>query len=230
MYFVGVDYSINYASYCVSKNFDEFHFGTVINDKSLSNSFKNELVYLSDSFDGINFQFSSRAGSKSTKDESLEYHEEERLKMANFIEISSKLVNRINIITGFDQNVIFGMEGFSYGSEGNAAFDIPCATGIFRRDVAFDILHSNVNKFFVFSPSELKKAIGCKGNDNKIEIVNKFIQDPIIPKAKECGMHSFLSSKDGLQLVFKKNGEVRSPFNDMVDAYLPVVKFFNDLK
>lgn len=232
MYIIGLDFSINYASFCVSKNFQEFTFGTIINDKSLSLKRKSELISISEYIDSFNVIFTSRTeGSK--KESESDYIKNERLKLLNHIEISSKLINEINKITNYSKDVIVGIEGMSYGSQGSAAFDIPHATGILKRDILFDLIGTDINKLFIFAPGELKNSIGAKGNAGKDVIYDAFMENPIIETLKDNDFYNYLQrhkDENYIRHVCKNGIKIESPFSDMIDSYLSVVKIYNILR
>ena len=232
MFIVGIDYSINYASYCIFENFNKFHFGTVINDKSISLKRKSELLYLNEYIENFNILFTNRTDEK-VKTTDYDYIKSERLKLLNHIEISSKFINEINKITNYSSDIIVGMEGMSYGSKGSAAFDIPHATGILKRDIVFDLISSDLNKFFIFTPSELKNAIGAKGNCGKEIIFDTFITNPIIESMYDNEFYKYiLKNKDDkiVRNIGINGTKIESPFNDMLDAYLSVLKIYNSIK
>jgi hypothetical protein len=76
------------------------------------------------------------------------------------------------------------------------------------------------SRLFIFSPSELKNAIGCKGNAKKMEIYNKFLTDPILDSVKQSDLYLALESEDW---ILKKD-QIVSPIMDMIDSFLGVVK------
>ena len=61
----------------------------------------------------------------------------------------------------------------------------------------------------------------------KIDVYNKFKEDPVIEKAKQSDLYKLLNRDEGV--IF--NGKnVKSPYMDMIDSYLPIVKIHNILK
>jgi len=232
MFIIGLDLSINYASYCISKDFEEFWFGSIINDPSLSLKKREELVNLTDFIDNFEVIFTSRACNKNAN-KSKNYTDAERLKLINHVEVSSKLINQINSITKYDTNVIIGLEGMSYGSKGSASFDVPQITGIIRRDILFDILNSDVNRLFIFTPSELKNIIGCKGNAGKEFIFDAFTSNPMIDNIKDDTFYEYIiKNKDEKFIKNITDGgiKIESPFNDIIDSYLSVLKIYSTIK
>jgi hypothetical protein len=232
MFIIGLDLSINYASYCISKDFKEFWFGSIINDPSLSLKKRDELITLTDFIDNFNVVFTNRACNKNAN-KSKNYTDTERLKLINHIEVSSKLINEINSITNYDTNVVVGLEGMSYGSKGSAAFDVPQITGVIRRDILFDILNSDVNRMFIFTPSELKNCIGCKGNAGKEFIFDAFVSNPMIDDIKDDTFYEYIiKNKDDkfIKNITPKGIKIESPFNDIIDSYLSILKIYSIIK
>jgi hypothetical protein len=88
------------------------------------------------------------------------------------------------------------------------------------------VLNNEYGRFFIFSPSELKNAIGCKGNSNKLQILEKFKTDPIINSVKGSDLFKLVNTEDW---VVSKD-KVLSPIIDMVDSYLGIVKIYDLLK
>ena len=80
---------------------------------------------------------------------------------------------------------------------------------------------------FVFSPGELKNAIGCKGNAPKGDIFNKFKDDPLLDAVKESDLHKAVLREDWM---VTNKGDIVSPIMDMIDGYLGVTKFHQILK
>jgi hypothetical protein len=152
------------------------------------------------------------------------YHINERNKLENYIKLSDFIIDEIKKHTSKTDNII-AIEGISFGSSGNSLVDISQATGILKSKLT--TLTDSIQKIFVFSPSELKNAIGCKGNASKIDIYNQFKEDPIIPSAKKSDLYKLINQDNGI--IF--NGKnIKSPYMDMIDSYLPIVKIFNIFK
>ena len=192
---------------------------------------KSELISISEYVDNFNVIFTNRTDDKSK--DNYDYIKSERLKLLNHIEISSKLINEINKITTYSRDIIVGIEGMSYGSKGSAAFDIPHATGILKRDIVFDLINSDLNKLFIFTPGELKNTIGAKGNAGKDIIYDMFMENPIIEHVKENDFYNYLIKHKDEKFIrnIGKNGvTIESPFSDMIDAYLSVLKIYTLLK
>lgn len=230
MHFVGIDLSINYPAFCVSEDFETFEFFGFVNDPRISNSNLQYVLSETAKYDGVTVSHIAydRKGADA-------YHVEERNKLLNFDHIVSQMLIEIRKRVANDR-VILAMEGISYGSKGSALVDICMLTGMFRRAVLKEILNGEASRMFVFSPSELKNAIGIKGNGTKTEVLAQFLDDPGIAGILESGMWKFMydhipHSEDNNLLaseyVYNTNKDkVGSPFNDMIDAYLSVLKIY----
>ena len=94
--------------------------------------------------------------------------------------------------------------------------------GILKHQLVTQILNNSTDRFFIFSPSELKNAINCKGNANKHDILAKFKSDPIIESVKKSDLFTLLHKEDWVI----EGDKILSPIIDMTDAYLGVVKIY----
>lgn len=234
MFIIGLDLSINNSSYTVldlEKN--EIYFGSIVNDVSISKKKIDRLNDLSYMINNFSICFTSTAGSK-TSVHQLDYLNCERMKLINYIEISKSLSKDITKITKKSSNVIIGLEGFSYGSQGMAVFDVPMLTGIIRKDILETIAQFDANRIFVFPPSDLKKEFGCKGNSDKGVIFTEFIKDPKTEVIKNSEFYNFLVRNKNDKLISNVNSSehliIESPFNDIIDSYLSVYKILKNLE
>jgi len=227
MHIVGIDLSINYPAFCVCEDFDNFEFFGFINDPRISNV---KLQYILDEtakYDGVNI--SHIATERKTCGV---YHMDERNKLLNYHRIIGQMI--LEIRKKVSQNLVIAMEGISYGSKGSALVDICMLTGALRLSLLVELLGNNANRMFIFAPSELKNAIGLKGNATKTEVLAQFLEEPGIPAINGCGMQMFMKdhvpNSDAPNLTASEyvynssKDEVGSPFNDMIDAYLSVLK------
>lgn len=223
MFVVGLDLSINYPAICVSENFETFDFVGIINDPKISNVRLNYVNAETPKYDGVYvIDISDDRVTDPT------YHVNERRKLVNFHRITSAIVSEIYKRTA-GANVVIAMEGVSYGSKGSALLDICMLTGMVRRAMMVELLGGNADRLFVFSPSELKNAMGLKGNALKTEVLAEFIDNPGIEAARGCGMHALMTdaiygSPRSTYVYNDNKDEICSPFNDMLDAYLSVLK------
>ena len=225
---IGLDVSIRYSSMCVSHDFKTFEFSSVVNDPRITGP---SLSFLSDArynYGGIGYKVLSAP--RPLKDSA--YHVKEREKTVMFDAVATSLADEALKCVGSETDVIVAMEGISYGSKGAAFVDTVLLTGFVRSKVLTTLLGMNSTRFFVFSPSELKNAIGAKGNADKWVICEAFVADPVIQEVRECGMHRMMTEKraeENPKVYNMTAREIHSPFNDMVDAYLSVLKVYNVL-
>ena len=99
------------------------------------------------------------------------------------------------------------------------------STGMLRREL-LKLINNDINRFFVFSPSELKNSINCKGNAPKLDILNQFKEDPIIEKVKESDLYQIVKNQD----IYDKKNNIISPISDLIDSYLGIIKIYSQLK
>lgn len=216
MTIISIDFSILYPGVCICRDFKDFKWIAVVNTKVRK---KDE-----DHFDWINANYPNikilRTQSKRKKDE--QYHVTERIKLDNYLELINVLIGAIKEEVKDDSEIIVCLEGISFGSSGNSLVDISQSTGILKHQLVTQILNNSTDRFFIFSPSELKNAINCKGNANKQDILAKFKSDPIIESVKKSDLFTLLHKEDWVI----EGDKILSPIIDMTDAYLGVVKLY----
>jgi hypothetical protein len=88
-----------------------------------------------------------------------------------------------------------------------------------------DLLGGNQESLFIFSPGELKNAIGAKGNAGKFDVYQQFVKTPMLAADSEL---TKAINKYEDQIV--KDQNIKSPFMDMIDSYLAVLKIYESLK
>jgi Holliday junction resolvasome RuvABC endonuclease subunit len=216
MNIIGIDFSILYPGVCISNNFRDFKWVAVTNNRLTK---KDNLLV-----DEINNIYKNihitKLGERKKKTE--EYYINERNKLDNYEYLINTLIHEIKKHTTEVTDNIIAIEGISFGSKGNSLVDISQATGILKSKLINQLTDSS-NKIFVFSPSELKNSIGCSGNASKKDIFLKFKTDPIIDKVKNSDLFKLLNDKD----VIFDGKNIKSPYMDMIDSYLPILKIYN---
>lgn len=226
MIFVGVDLSINYPGICISHDFQSFEFAGIINDKSISNVAKNAIDDVTCMYDGVDVTCIAEKSHRSSI-----YHVSEREKLANAIRVSMAVIKRIRKSSN-SEPVAIAMEGASFASKGSSFIDMCILSGVFRHMAAHDLLDYDLKLFYVFAPSELKNAIGAKGNARKDEILAAFMRDPILPGVAKTGFYKMLSdalpggAHENSRVFNAEKSMLCSPFNDMIDAYLCVMQLW----
>lgn len=221
---IGIDFSLNYPAACIANsNFTEFNWVACINDDKIAKKYANLLEDAMVRFPNLKFTFIE---GKQRKNET--YHVTERNKLRNQFDVVNTFVGLIKDKVGIN-SAIYAIEGLSFGAAGNTLLDITHATGILKHTLAvadIDWVPNPTAGSFVFAPSELKKAIGAKGNANKIAIFEAFLNDPKIDALKTSDLYKFIvAHKDD---IF--NGkEIKSPIMDMIDATLSIIHLKNML-
>lgn len=214
MTIVSFDFSILYPGVCICRDFKQFKWIAGVNTKVRKID--------DDHFDHINRHYPSlkivRTQSRRRKDDA--YHITERIKLANYLEVVDLVISEVEREVAQDQEIICCLEGISFGSSGNSLVDISQATGILKQQITTRLLSSQLDRFFIFSPSELKNAIGCKGNANKHDILAKFKSDPLIEAVKQSDLYKLLHHEPWVV----EGDKILSPIIDMVDSYLGVAK------
>ena len=219
MTIVSIDFSILYPGICICKNFKEFKWFSVVNTK-LRKVDKENLEHLVIKYPNLLLDQTS-----TVRKTHPEYHITERTKLVNYQDLIDRIITNILKEVGDDQ-VIVAIEGISFGSKGNSLVDISQSTGILKHSLLTRVLKGDADRLFVFSPSELKNAIGCKGNANKMDIFNKFKEDPLIESVKDSDLHKAISQEKWIV----QGDKIVSPIIDMVDSFLGVVKIYQLLK
>lgn len=219
MTIVSIDFSILAPGVCICKDFKTFKWLAVANSK-LRKKDKANLEDLQLQYPSIKIK---ETESKRYKDKL--YHVTERIKLNNYLEATTLLVDLIKDNIDLNDDIIVSIEGISFGSKGNALVDISQSTGIFKEKLVKEILKGDTDRLFVFSPGELKNAINCKGNANKMDIFNAFTNEPILEETKQSDLYLAATSEDW---IIEKD-KVLSPIMDMIDAYLGILKIHNIL-
>lgn len=215
MTYIGIDFSINYPAVCICKDFKEFKWVACVNSKQT----KKDYAMIEDfsSNPDITIRFIESKQKKTDH-----YYLTERNKLRNQLDVIEALINQVVYVTSGEEQLIIGIEGYSYGSGGNSLIDIVQSTGILKSHIFNRLAKRSVDNIFVFSPGELKNAIGEKGNCGKTEIFNMFISDPKMESVKDSALYKFIIKNKSD--VF--NGKiVKSPISDMIDSFLPILKF-----
>lgn len=219
MVVIGIDFSIQFPAVCISKDFKSFHWISCVNT-NIPKAHKKLLEDVQLEFPSLefiqlppkNFKFDTYSGV-------------ERAKLLNYSLLVDTLINRVNEVVKDEPHRIISIEGIAYGAQGNALLDIAMSTGMLRKKVLHDLLKNKADSVFIFSPGELKNAIGTKGNAGKFDIYQKFKETDGI--GANSSLQAAINKYDELIV---KDQTVKSPFMDMIDAYLAVLKIHESLK
>lgn len=225
MKIIGIDFSILYPGFCISEDFKSFQHFAVTNNRLT----KKDSAY----FDDLDSEYKNvnilQMGERLKKAD--RYHINERQKLKNFDALTDNIITQLSHYVPA-KDAIIAIEGISFGSSGNSLVDICQATGILKSKLLNNLTDS-VDKIFIFSPSELKNAVGAKGNASKTDVFLQFMEDPIIPALKQSDFYKLMTSE--MDMIFnpdknKGKGDVKSPFMDMLDSTLPIIKIHEILK
>jgi hypothetical protein len=203
---IGIDLSLNSTGICVLRG----------NSIDLVSVFKTDNNI--DKIFSRNDHFTLLNGCKELKmilknkelDKSKEYHIREREKISNFVSLAKEIKDAIIGSIKDGDDVYIGMEGISFGSPGNSLIDISMLTGILRSEI-LKILGNDPGRFFVFSPTAIKKFAG-KGNFKKIEMYDSL--------CAQTGVNSdFITLiKEKKEMMVTKSGTVKKPTEDIIDS------------
>ena len=200
---IGIDFSLTSPAICVYKN-NEYLFISFFNDggknwkKSKSKSYKyhNEL---SDIIEIIPY---------TRKIDDSNYRNEQKTKMVDALMIVNLIIDKLkNII---DDDVIIGLEGFSYGSISSSTLDLAMYNSFLRMKL---IEHFGSDVLNIISPTEGKKMLFGKGNAKKEDMIQAFIDNRL---------EDDVLMKNTLWKYCKENGvdfKQPKPIDDLVDAY-----------
>lgn len=137
-----------------------------------------------------------------------EYHINEREKILSFMRLNELIMESIK--DDINDETYIGMEGISFGSTGNSLIDISMATGIVRKSLV-ERISNDVDRFFIFSPSSIKKFAG-KGNFKKIEMFDAIL------KESEIDSEFIKTIRSNREACVTPKGVIKKPIEDMVDS------------
>ena len=219
MIIIGIDFSIQYPAACISRDFKSFNWVACVN----TNTTKIHKGFLDDTaLEFKNLKFVHLPAREKGQDT---YSAIERSKLSNYSTLVDTFVTEILAHVKNDDRVIVSIEGIAYGAQGNALLDIAQSTGMMRKALLDRLLNGHSEKLFIFSPGELKNAIGAKGNAGKYDVYQTFKENASL--AVNSDLHNAINKYE--DRILKKQ-EVKSPFMDMIDAYLAVLKIHKSLK
>lgn len=202
---IGIDFSLISPSVCVNKN-GKYHFISFFNDygkdwmKSKAKTFQyHRMLKENDIVELIPYTRNI--------DES-DYKTEQKSKMEDAIKLADLIINKIKQIVGNEQ-VIIGLEGFSYGSKGASYIDLIMYNCFLREKIVESF---GADSLVIISPTEGKKYFSGKGNANKEKMIESFItnyiKDPLI---EETELWKFCSNNE---LDFNNI----KPIDDLIDS------------
>jgi hypothetical protein len=200
---IGIDFSLTSPAVCVCKN-NEYKFISFFNDggkdwkKSKSKSYR----YHKDLCDIIEVIPYTR------EIDSTNYRIEQKTKMSDALMIVNLIIEKLKTI--IDDDVIIGLEGFSYGSISSSTLDLAMYNSFLRMKLIENFGSDCLN---IVSPTEGKKMLFGKGNAKKEDMIQAFIDNRLDD--------NILIDND-LWKYCKQNGvdfKQPKPIDDLVDAY-----------
>jgi hypothetical protein len=200
---IGIDFSLTSPAVCVCKN-NEYKFISFFNDggkdwkKSKSKSYR----YHKDLCDIIEVIPYTR------EIDSTNYRIEQKTKMSDALMIVNLIIEKLKTIR--DDDVIIGLEGFSYGSISSSTLDLAMYNSFLRMKLIENFGSDCLN---IVSPTEGKKMLFGKGNAKKEDMIQAFIDNRLDD--------NILIDND-LWKYCKQNGvdfKQPKPIDDLVDAY-----------
>ena len=203
MIYVGIDFSLTSPAICVCKN-DEYTFISFFNDggKDWKHSKSKSYRYHKDLCGIIDVIPYTR------KINDSEYRSEQRTKMDDAIMIANLIIEKLKMI--IDDEVIIGLEGFSYGSISSSTLDLAMYNSFLRMKLIENFGTDCLN---IISPTEGKKMLFGKGNAKKDDMIQSFIDNRL---------GDDILIKSALWQYCKINGvdfKQPKPIDDLVDAY-----------
>ena len=200
---IGIDFSLTSPAICVYKN-GEYNFISFFNDsgkdwrKSKSKTYKyhNELCEI---IDVIPY---------TRKIDDINYRSEQKSKMEDALVISNLIIDKLKSI--IDDDVIIGLEGFSYGSISSSTLDLAMYNSFLRMKLIENFGSDVLN---IISPTEGKKMLFGKGNAKKEDMINSFIDNRLEDDALVKNYFWKYCKENGVDFKQPK------PIDDLVDAY-----------
>lgn len=201
---IGIDYSLISPAICVYKDgkysfisfFDDYGKDWV-NSKSKAYFYHQEL----NKFMEMN-PYTRHIDKK-------DYREEQKTKMAAAKMIAHKISNRLVELVG-NEDVIIGLEGFSYGSISSSTLDLALFNSFLRIKLLEDF---GEDCLVIISPTEGKKRLSGKGNAKKDDMIQAFIENRTNdPDLEKCPLWQYCKENE---LDYKNI----KPIDDLVDSY-----------
>ena len=200
---IGIDFSLTSPAICLYKNGD-YNFISFFNDsgkdwrKSKSKTYKyhNELCEI---IDVIPY---------TRKIDDINYRSEQKSKMEDALVIANLIIDKLKSI--IDDDVIIGLEGFSYGSISSSTLDLAMYNSFLRMKLIENFGSDVLN---IISPTEGKKMLFGKGNAKKEDMINSFIDNRLEDDVLEKNYFWKYCKENGVDFKQPK------PIDDLVDAY-----------
>lgn len=146
-----------------------------------------------------------------------DYREEQRTKMKAAKMIANKISERLVKLVG-EEEVIIGLEGFSYGSISSSTLDLALFNSFLRIKLLEDF---GEDCLVIISPTEGKKRLSGKGNAKKEDMIQAFIENRTKdPDIEKCPFWKFCKENELDYNNIK-------PIDDLVDAWAILISINN---
>lgn len=200
---IGIDFSLTSPAICVYKN-NNYYFISFFNDsgkdwkksKSKTYRYHNELC---DIIEVIPYTRRIDDGS---------YRTEQKTKMSDALMIVNLIIEKLETI--IDDDVIIGLEGFSYGSISSSTLDLAMYNSFLRMKLIEKFGSDCLN---IISPTEGKKMLFGKGNAKKEDMIQAFIDNRLEDEVLMANAFWRYCKENGIDFKQPK------PIDDLVDAY-----------
>ena len=137
------------------------------------------------------------------------YRQEQKSKMISAKMIANLIVSRLKEIVG-EEDVVIGLEGFSYGSMSSATIDL----AVYNSFLRIKLLEAfGDDCLVIISPSEGKKNLSGKGNAKKDDMIKAFINNRVKDPDIERNVLWKFCKENGVDFKHPK------PIDDLVDSY-----------
>ena len=197
MSLISIDFSINSTAICILHK-GELHWFSFASNLD----FNKKAFSVHNDLDGLGMNIN---GYVREKPKDLDYVQEQSWKINNANYLSYNIINAIAPYV--DEDTIFAIEGFSYGSRGNAFIDLITYNTFLKSK----ILRISKNDILVYPPKTIKKFFTGNGNANKEKMLEAFkisedellLNDPF---------HKYI-------LDTNYGDKIPKPVDDLVDAF-----------
>ena len=200
---IGIDFSLTSPAVCVYKN-GIYSFISFFNDggKDWKKSKSKNYRYHNDLCDIIDIIPYTR------KIDDSDYRNEQKTKMSDALMIVNIIIEKLKSI--IDDDVIIGLEGFSYGSISSSTLDLAMYNSFLRMKLIENFGSDVLN---IISPTEGKKMLFGKGNAKKDDMIQAFIDNKLNDDVLLGNEFWKYCKENGVDFKQPK------PIDDLVDAY-----------
>ena len=200
---IGIDFSLTSPAICVYKN-GEYNFISFFNDdgkdwkksKSKTYRYHNELC---DIIEVIPY---------TRRIDDCSYRTEQKTKMSDALMVVNIIIEKLKSV--IDDEVIIGLEGFSYGSISSSTLDLAMYNSFLRMKLIENFGTDCLN---IISPTEGKKMLFGKGNAKKEDMIQAFIDNRLDDEVLMENAFWRYCKDNGVDFKQPK------PIDDLVDAY-----------